>query len=101
MNLKRLLTTAVLALSAAAPAVAQDENACRSYLSPIWAYAWDRGTASGYPSDLIAIRDCFGRIYAFYTVQQWANMRGAPFINADRAAAAGCRMGRRTAQPRK
>lgn len=55
------------------------ETACRSAVSDNYAYAWDRGTASGRPDDLIAIRDCFGRIVACRSIRDWAADRG-PYV---------------------
>ena len=66
---------ALLALPAlAGVASAQyDESRLRSAQSPNFAYAWDRGTATGYLNDVVTFRDRYGNVLSSRTIGWWCD----------------------------
>ena len=66
---------ALLALPAlAGVASAQyDESRCRSGYSSNYAYAWDRGTATGLPGDVVTFKIAGGTTVSSRTISWWCN----------------------------
>lgn len=71
--MNRIALAAVVLLSTASLAQAQsyDETRCRSAQSQNQAPAWGQGTATGFASDLIVIKNCNGQIVDCHTVGWW------------------------------
>lgn len=77
----KIISIAALVAMASLPVLAQaDETRCRSANDVSQASAWGQGTATGFPSDTIIIRNCYFQIVDCRSVWNWA-ISGSPAVN--------------------